>query len=689
MMTANLADGRVLNFPDGTDPAVIQATVKKTLSQPIQQVAAAPSQVPLEVPRGGVPVSQPDLREEFERFRTERAMALEPEEERGFFERAGEFFTGAERETRATRELPELGAGGLLSGEDLTQVAKVAPVLLTTTDPREIGQILTNSFPNIGVIEDEKGNLIAANNKTGAQVVINQPGASMLDLLQGLGVAATFTPAARLAAGAQTIGKKLLTGAAAAGVTETAIQAGQEVVGGELDPETIATSAALGAGAELVAPAIGAVRQVAQPLAQAAGRTLTDALKAGAVLTTDIFPPTTFVGKAFQKITERVPLLGTGRVRAAQQATRKEAIEDIAREFDIDPSSEFEKDIVAGVTRVFKGAQQKATKFRTEAVEELNRFGDITPQNALKAIDDEIAKIQSLGAQGDQALIESLNNIKGELAGNFGRLRDIRTTIFNDISDITGARSAIRSGGDTVLTKVAGALSKDMDEFAVGAVKLKGATSETAKAANKWKASNRIFKDNFAKAKETELKKALTKGKLQPEVINSTIRGGKKSELLRLHGNIDLAGRASVRQQILKNALEKSGFPENINPTAFLNELNRANNKKAINIFFKGADKRQLDGLKKFLNITRRAQEEAASIATQQEVTTVGLVTGAALAPAETITIAALTGLGGRLFESKPIRNLLIKLSAPKLSPNKAQAIVEKLKPLVITAGRE
>ena len=29
---AQLADGRVLEFPDGTDPAVIQATVKKVIA---------------------------------------------------------------------------------------------------------------------------------------------------------------------------------------------------------------------------------------------------------------------------------------------------------------------------------------------------------------------------------------------------------------------------------------------------------------------------------------------------------------------------------------------------------------------------------------------------------------------------------------------------------------------------------
>jgi hypothetical protein len=41
-ITANLADGRVLNFPDGTDPAVIQATVKKMMAQeqPSEQTPA-------------------------------------------------------------------------------------------------------------------------------------------------------------------------------------------------------------------------------------------------------------------------------------------------------------------------------------------------------------------------------------------------------------------------------------------------------------------------------------------------------------------------------------------------------------------------------------------------------------------------------------------------------------------------
>jgi len=410
-------------------------------------------------------------------------------------------------------------------------------------------------------------------------------------------------------------------------------------------------------------------------------------LEKGTVLTSDIKPPTTFVGKAFQKMSERVPVLGTGKVRAAQQASRKQAIDDIAREFDIDPSSAFEQEIVKGVSRVFKGAQAKGAKFRKEAIVELNKLGSVAPKAAIKEIDDQIAKVTALGAQGDPALIKSLQNIKGELSGNFERLKDIRTTIFQDIKDIGGNKSVIKSGGDDVLTKVAGSLSKDLDDFAVSAGKVEGVTKEMRQAANKWKASNRIFKDNFTKAKETELKRAMTKGKVQPEVVNLTIKGGKKSELSRLHGNLDEPGRRSVRQQILKNTLERAGWPENPNPTIFLNELNRMNNKKAVDVFFRGSDRRQLDGFKKFLDMTRRAQEEAASIATQQEVTGAALIGSAAVDPVTTISLGTLIGLGGRAYESKAVRNLLIELSKPKISPKKAKTITDKIRTLIPVAG--
>ena len=439
-----------------------------------------------------------------------------------------------------------------------------------------------------------------------------------------------------------------------------------------------AALSAFGLGGTRKATQVG--KSLKTPIEEAAGKQLTSALEKGMVLTSDIRPPTTFVGKAMQKISERVPILGTGKKRAAQQKSRVEAIDNLAREFDLDPSTAFDQRIVSSANKVFKQSQDKAAKFRLEAVNELNKMGEITPRNALKTIDDEMAKIVSLGERGDKALLETLSNIKNELSGNFERMKDIRTTIFNDISDITNVRSKIKSGGDASLSKVAGSLSKDLDGFATQASK-QALTPEMAKAANKWKASNRIFKDNFSKAKDTELKNIMTKGKLKPEIINSVIRGGKSSELNRLHANLDMAGRKATQQQILKNAIEKSKD----NPTILLNELNRLNNKKAIDVFFSGKDKAYIDGFKKFLNLTRRAQTESASIASQAEVSAAALIGGAAVAPKPVIAAAATIGLTARAFESPMVRNLLIKLN--KATPKQQQNIMGHLKSLMVTSG--
>ena len=184
----------------------------------------------------------------------------EPQEEPGFLD----IFTGESRETRATEELPELGKGGLLSGEDAGKIALVAPVLLSTLDPREMGNILSTQFENIGITEDEKGNLIANNNATGAQVVINKPGVSQLDVLQGLGIAAAFTPAAKVAAVAPTVAQKAIVGGSLAAVTETGMQAGQKVLGGEINEEDIALAGAFGVAAEVAVPIIQRFRQARQ-----------------------------------------------------------------------------------------------------------------------------------------------------------------------------------------------------------------------------------------------------------------------------------------------------------------------------------------------------------------------------------------------------------------------------------------
>lgn len=209
------AQGKKFNFPDGTTNAQISESVDSFFQS---SGGAQDGNIPdsgLGVPSGSGVAQQPGRQEV----------------DKGFLSSAGEFFTGSERETRATKELPEFGQGGLLFGEDKVIGAAITPALLTVTDPNEMAKILTENVPNIGITSDEKGNLIANNNKTGVRVVLNQPGVSRLDVLQGLGIAAAFTPAGRLA-GAVKVG-------AGAGATSAGIEGLQALSGGEFDTSQV------------------------------------------------------------------------------------------------------------------------------------------------------------------------------------------------------------------------------------------------------------------------------------------------------------------------------------------------------------------------------------------------------------------------------------------------------------------
>lgn len=195
-------------------------------------------------------------------------------EEPGFFHQAAEAITGSERETRATEELPELAYSGLLSGSDMLTGVKVVPAILTADNPEEIADIITSNYPEIGKQYDRKGNLLLANNKTGARAVVNKPGFSSQDALNLLGLGSLYASGGGLGSVGKSVAGKAATkfpaaaekiakfaempiqaatelikkypklsafvgGAAGAGAATATVEAGQEAVGGEFNLENV------------------------------------------------------------------------------------------------------------------------------------------------------------------------------------------------------------------------------------------------------------------------------------------------------------------------------------------------------------------------------------------------------------------------------------------------------------------
>jgi hypothetical protein len=196
----------------------------------------------------------------------ERANSVD---EPSFLKNVSNFFSGNDRETDKTRSLPEIGQGGLLFGEDKAKAALITPSLISATDPEEMAQILTSNFDNVGIVRDQQGNVFAANNNTGAKVVLNKPGLSTIDLMQGLGIAALFTPAS-VATGALRV-------AGGAGITSAGIEAVQAVSGGDFSFQQVAIDT-VAAG----------LLDKAFTVAKATGRKIRDVLKTDVGVDPDI-----------------------------------------------------------------------------------------------------------------------------------------------------------------------------------------------------------------------------------------------------------------------------------------------------------------------------------------------------------------------------------------------------------------
>ena len=310
--------------------------------------------------------------------------------------------------SRASIQLPELAQIGTRSmfpeGTGIGTQMGLTAAMLTTTDPNEIAQIFTQEiefedpetgemksqrmFPNIGMQTAPDGALIIANNETGQRALINRPGISTMDILQTLGIGASFTPAGRGAALAGSAGRKAAQVAATqtakqlalqqakkrsamalvagSGATEAVLQGGQELAGGEFNTGDIAFSAATGmlpdyaldplirAGTKLPGTIGSALKEVIPENVQQA---LTYARQTGRKITTsdalqEFMTPAMNI---FFKVAERIPITGTGGQRIRQQAQRADALTELADRFDINVNGEYGREVMENfVDRMIK-----------------------------------------------------------------------------------------------------------------------------------------------------------------------------------------------------------------------------------------------------------------------------------------------------------------------------------------------
>ena len=130
--------------------------------------------------------------------------------------------------------------------------------------------------------------------------------------------------------------------------------------------------------------------------------------------------------------------------------------------------------------------------------------------------------------------------------------------------------------------------------------------------------------------------------------------------------------------------LDKAGAfrvdsPVNVNK--FTTELSKTNTRQAIDSFFSENQKKQLESLERILEATRRAQDAALNTRTGQELVPLGAFSAAGyglnVSPITTLATAGTMSALLKAYESKPFRQLLMKIARTKKGSKEERRILE------------
>lgn len=474
------------------------------------------------------------------------------------------------------------------------------------------------------------------------QYALNKPGLSPEDVASGIATAAAFTPAGR----ARSI---LGAGAKAAG-TDALLQGTTSYMGGtDIDPFQVGLSGVIGSGGKAVENIVGAAARaikgkMSPESAEAVKFADTNNVP---LMTTDAVKPGTFQGRSAQALAEKIPITGTGSVRRNQQEARNALVKDYSENFAA-PSPD---EIVQSLQRQTSKVKQAAGKRLSEVDSAMQSVGTINPTQAVSVIDTEVNRLSRLGAAADSQTISKLQTYKDELVkgADFSLLRDLRTQFRQDVK---GDRMVWPSQSQGSVNRVYDAMSKDINQSV--------SDNLGVRVADRYRQANAAYAHEAQIVNNTRLKTVLQKGELTPEVANNLLFSNKKSEVQQLYRSLDSRGRNAARASVIGKAYEKSGG----SPEKFLNEINRLSAQTGI--LFKGSEKQYLNGMKKYLEQTQRASRAGTVTPTGQELLQVGIPAGVAfdVVNGGTATVAALSyGALARVYESKPIRNMMLRLA--------------------------
>jgi hypothetical protein len=412
------------------------------------------------------------------------------------------------------------------------------------------------------------------------------------------------------------------------------------------------------------------------------------------VRTTDVYPPQSWAGKKLEAASDIVPLVGTGGGLVKTQEAKQKAAEDFVRQYvpEAESNSAWLQDITTQVKDKhgkmiekfgnLKNRVLQRPEYNTSAGQKIS----ISTPNLISAIDNELAAIKpSLEAEqitlaemkakgkepssvGDFAKMEQeLLKIKGLASNNKGlnALEKLRETFSKNFAKDPTAFD--------FENKLYPYLREDMGNF------LKSKSPVDYK---RWQVGNQELQTLGKEVKKTSLSSIMNKGDIVPESAKNILLSKNASEVEILAKYLDNKGKQSAKSVIVEDMMARSKLKgeESIDPDKFLESLSQRQNQ--IKTFFSKQEQDAIEGLKRALQATKRSGKYAKSTPLQMGVGTLGAAGFGSLLPGLTQSLMGVAGavaVGGRIYQSKAMRNTLVALGRVKRNSTAEQRLIDKL----------
>lgn len=364
------------------------------------------------------------------------------------------------------------------------------------------------------------------------------------------------------------------------------------------------------------------------------------------LMTSDVVPPESALGRGIRNIGEEIPVAGTSGMRDTQQKSRIAQIESLKELYPEVTDDAIYKSFVESGNKYKKAVSDRYTAIG-------NAMGDTEVQipKTANTIYSELQELKAAGRVQDTETINSLQKVLDDLLSGpqtYKSMRDNRTFVREALKSENPSTQA-----DRVIDRVYASMTDDISDAV-----LKTAGPESAA---KLKQVDQLFAAEKNTQKKTKLRNILAKGDVKPEEATKAIFSSDLSDVKQSYASLDNKGRSIARAAIVNKILDKAGE----SPEKFLSAMNQYD--KQYGVFFKGAERKQLDGLRAYLDATRRASKANLDTETGKKLIPF-LVAGGVGADiqggggAATATFATIGALS-RAYESKPVRAAMIRLA--------------------------